>query len=91
MTRVTVLVQRDSVSAVSERQPASRVARDLLRTADELGVSLEPMHPGVADPELAGYFTVDVPDEELAQQVIARLRACEAIEAAYIKPPEALP
>jgi len=88
---VTVLVQRDSVPALTERQPSSGPARDLLRTADELGVTLEPMHPGVADTELAGYFTVDVPDDELAQQVIARLRACEAIEAAYVKPPEALP
>jgi hypothetical protein len=91
MTRVTVLVRQDAAPAVQRRTAAGGDSRELLRTADELGVALEPMHPGVNDPVLQGYFCVDVADSRQAQHVIDRLGACKAVEAAYVKPPEAAP
>jgi hypothetical protein len=49
------------------------------------------LHPGREDPLLAPYFTVEVPDAATAERVIAGLQNCEAVEAAYLKPPEAMP
>ncbi len=91
MARITVLVQADTAPSLQQQSPPNDAARDVLRTADELGVALKAMHPGVADAELSRYFTVDVPDDSTAQRVIERLNACEAVDAAYMKPPEALP
>ena len=91
MPRVTVLIRSDTAPSLHQRKAETDAARDVLRTADELGVSLEPMHAGVDDPALAGYFSVEVADPASAQRVIERLGACEAVEAAYVKPPEAAP
>ena len=57
----------------------------------QLGVVLEPMHHGTADPDLMRYFTVDVPDQATAERVLARLPQSRAVEAAYLKPPDAMP
>ena len=91
MPRITVLVRPDAAPAVQRRDAMNHDSVELLLTTDELGVSLEPMHPGVSDRALQGYFTVDVPDSGYAQRVIDRLGACKAVEAAYVKPPEAAP
>jgi hypothetical protein len=32
-----------------------------------------------------------VPDTATAERMIARLKNCEAVEAAYLKPPDAMP
>ena len=54
----------------------------LKRTLARLGVKLEPLHPGAADPDLAGQFSADVPDAA-AESVCARLLAHPAVVAAY--------
>ncbi len=56
----------------------------------ELGVALVPLHPGVADPDLAGQFTADVPDAAAAD-VCARLLDHPAVVAAYPKPADGPP
>jgi hypothetical protein len=63
----------------------------IVQATTELGVTLEPMHPGVEDPSLASFFMLEVADLASAERVIARLQGCEAVEAAYLKPPDALP
>lgn len=55
------------------------------------GVSLVPTHPGTDDPVLARFYLVEVADEAEADHVLARLRAAPEVEAAYLKPPDALP
>lgn len=57
----------------------------LTRTLAGLGVALEPLHPGTADPDLAGQFYADVPDSS-ADETCARLLAHPAVVAAYPKP-----
>lgn len=89
--RVTTRVREDVASALHRRQPSTTESRELSQVADELGVALEPMHPSAEDPLLAPYFTVEVPDPATAERVIARLQNCEAVEAAYLKPPDAMP
>lgn len=69
---------------------ASESARTLLETAAQASVTLEPMHPGVDDDELRTWYYADV-DDERTEEVLDRLRRDEAIEAAYVKPPESLP
>lgn len=85
---VTVRVRPDVVAALRDRRLARPDIRDALRTIDELDLSLEPMHPGIDDPQLASYFQVDVPDQRTADRVAAKLRTSPAIEAAYVKPRE---
>lgn len=69
----------------------SRDVEQLLSRARELGVNLRPMHPGVPDPSLARAFTVEVADRETADRVASALRESPAVDAAYVKPPDALP
>ncbi len=89
--RVTTRVREDVASALHRRQSSTTASRELSQVMDELGVALEPIHPGAEDPYLAPYFTVEVPDTATAERVIARLQNCEAVEAAYVKPPDAMP
>lgn len=59
---------------------------------DQLGVELEPVHPGEDDPLLAPYFAVEVPEDEgLADGVLSVLNESAAVEAAYVKPAAELP
>lgn len=88
---VTIQVSANVARVLRQRAPPTVESQELSETAEELGVVLEPLHPDVEDPRLALYFTVEVPDPATAQEVIARLQHCQAIEAAYVKPPDALP
>jgi hypothetical protein len=83
--RVTVQLAAVRSGHTPEARPAS-----VQRLAEELGLPLEPLHPGVDDPVLRSYYTVEVPDR-VAAAVLARLRASPAVAAAYVKPPEAAP
>lgn len=71
-----------------------RSERDAPSPADELArefeLALEPMHPRSEDRTLSTYFSADVPDERV-EEVLGRLRASPAVEAAYVKPADELP
>ena len=87
---VTVQLSPDVALALHEQMPSDE-SEELLKMLKDLGVTLEPMHPGARDPLLTPFFTVEVPDQATAERVIASLVESEAVEGAYIKPPEALP
>lgn len=86
-----MIVSADVARPLLQRGMPTAGSRELLTIAEELGVLLEPVHPGAEDPLLALYFMVEVPDSTTAERVIARLRESSAIEAAYLKPPNELP
>lgn len=88
---VTIRVRPEVALALHGRQLPTSESEGLLQTAEQLGMMLEPMHPGAEEPHLASYFTVEVQDPATAEQVIARLKHCHAVEAAYLKPPDELP
>lgn len=88
---ITVRVQTEVASELQNHQSNTNATQELLTTVAELGVALEPMHSGSESPYLAPYFTVATPNAEVAEQVLNRLQACEAVEGAYIKPPDAMP
>ncbi|HEX8092720.1 hypothetical protein [Jatrophihabitans sp.] len=63
-------------------------AGDLVTSQD---LPLSPVHPGTTDPTLAAAFTVNVPDEGVANRLLSELQSHRAVAAAYVKPPESLP
>ena len=81
--QVTVLVRPGPAGRPGESDPA---VQELRQAVADLGVELQPMHPGVRDPQLARYFVLEVPDSATAEQAIARLRGTPSVEAAYVKP-----
>ena len=88
---VTIRVLPEVAQALHHHQPVTNKTRELMAVAAELGITLEPVHPGIDDVELMRYFAVSVPDHAAAAQVIQRLRSCVAVDAAYVKPPDELP
>jgi hypothetical protein len=71
--------------AAAAAQRAGAADDQLTRMLADLGVALEPLHPGTADPDLAGQFFADVPAAS-ANDTCARLLAHPAVVAAYPKP-----
>lgn len=53
-------------------------------------ISLEPLHPGSPDPELAKFATARVPRSSV-ESVVDLLSRCAEVDAAYAKPEDALP
>lgn len=66
-------------------------AVELKRLATQLGLDLQPLHPGVADAPLATWFFADLADEGETAAKLERFRHCAAVNAAYAKPVDAAP
>jgi hypothetical protein len=64
---------------------------DLAAAAADLGVDVRPLHPDTLDDELGRYFYADLPDDERADVIAARLGQVASVDAAYVKPPEGPP
>jgi hypothetical protein len=89
--RIIVKLLQDIALDLIQQRPSSPELEELSKIQRNLGIVLEPVHPGIKDPGLAPYFTVEVPDEDTANLVIERLKLCKAIDGAYIKPSDQLP
>ena len=89
--RVSIKLNSQTASELHGEAATSKRTRALVKTARTYGAALQPMHPGTDDPELRSYFFVDVDEEASAEEVAEALREHEAVEGAYIKPPDALP
>ena len=89
--QVTIQVSADVVRILHQRGVPTTESKELFKIAEELGVLLEPVHPGTEDPLLTPYFMVEVPDAITAEQVIAHFRQSTEVEAVYLKPPDELP
>jgi hypothetical protein len=83
----TIRIRQTSGSSV----PTSRAPDDLRQAAEAEGVAIEPMHPGVDDPELARWFYAEIADPDRASALSERLRELPSVDAAYITPPEGPP
>lgn len=84
-------LQKGQVGRPSDSSQGESEIQKVLNAAAELGVRLEPVHPGQTHPLLAPFFMVEVPDRETAEKVIDRLSRFTIIEAAYLKPDEQAP
>lgn len=68
------------------------VAPEAIRPAlEQLGVGLEPVHPGHRDPALRTYYSVQVPEGRDAEELREALHRLDGVAAAYLEPPPALP
>ena len=75
---VDVIVKLADAGAAAAHRTVERCARDA-------GVTIAPLHPGTADPDLASYYVARV--EPIAvDDTIARLRRCPGVDAVYAKP-----
>jgi hypothetical protein len=66
-------------------------AAQLANEVRDLGLKLEPIHPGQTHPLLAPYFSIEVPDRQTAERVIDQLLQNKIVEAAYLQPDEQAP
>jgi hypothetical protein len=89
--QVMIKVKPEVSAALQTEQDVTEASSTLLQAAQELGVTLEPVHPGETDPTLAPYFAIEVADHAKAEEVRARFDSIDATEAAYLKPPDYLP
>lgn len=81
----------DASPALHSRRQMTPASRELLRATEELGVTIEPLHPSCEDPHLINYFKVEAADRAHADQLISRLRHIKAVESIYLKPEDGLP
>jgi hypothetical protein len=70
--------------------PPDAARRSLDTCARAAGVALAPLHGETSDPELSSYFVASVAPDA-ADALVARLRACPGVDAAYTKPVGAPP
>jgi hypothetical protein len=82
---ISVQVRPDLALALQDEPVGAPEAEELRRRAEELGVQLQPVHPGETDPLLAPFFYAEAPDSE-AQRIAAELAALPGVEGAYVKP-----
>jgi len=85
-----VMVQLAADIAVSFSKD-SGAAAPLRRVLEELGVTLEPVAPGIDDPHLARYFQATVGSDDEAAKVATKLNDVAGVTAAYMQPPMGLP
>jgi len=86
MSEIVYVVLERGLASASER-----VRKSLLRTGQELNVHLRPLHPGVNDEELRRFYIAEASSPKAAAELVRDLRSAEGVEAAYVKPPDALP
>jgi hypothetical protein len=86
--RVTVKMAPAVAEQWRRGELESAAAQELAGTVRDLGLVLEPMHPGVDHPDLASYFIADTSGPAEARAAVDRLLATRAIDGAYVKPPD---
>jgi hypothetical protein len=82
---ISVQLRPDVALALQGEGTGAPEADELRRRAEELGVELQPVHPGETDPLLAPYFYAAAPDSE-AERIAAELAVLPGVEGAYVKP-----
>lgn len=89
--RVMLQLQQDEARMLRRHLFTSPASAELVEKAQRLGVTLRPLRARSENSPLASGFTVEVPDRATAERVIAELRDCDAVEAAYFVPSNQLP
>ena len=87
---ITLKLGRDAALALHDRGPHTELSRNLVTRTGDLGLSLNPVHPNTPDADLQTYFFVNVDNPDWVSRVLTQLRSVNAVEAAYVKPPESL-
>jgi hypothetical protein len=88
MAQLVVQLTADGAAALVEGGGGAAPIRQVL---NELGVTLQPLSPGIDDPVLSTYFHATLPSAKVGAEAVARLRDVPGVTAAYLKPAIALP
>ena len=88
---ITVQLRQDAAAEVAGAGATSPEARDVVEAVAQHGLELVPVDPRAGDPVLESFFRIQAPDEATARELTEALTGLEAVEAAYVKPPDALP
>jgi hypothetical protein len=88
---VMVRLSPEAAEALQSGQPPPPALLQAQEKLQSLGLTLEPLHAGVADRSLAAWFRVTVEDGATAEDVAAMLRTSPGVESAYVEPPSAPP
>jgi hypothetical protein len=91
MVQVIVVLSPEAARDLQRATPAMADARALVRIAASAGSTLAPLHPGTTDPALRRYFRLEIADADAALGAVDRLRDSALVEAAYVKPEDAMP
>jgi hypothetical protein len=89
--QITVHLRPDIARNLAERSPPANETKELTQILSQFDLTLAPLHPGTDDPELTTQYWLQVPDQATADQVIEQLLSLKATQAAYLKPPDAMP
>ena len=84
---ITLKVDPGAALALHAKAPETASSSDLVKRAQDLGLSLQPVHPNTSDPTLQPYFQVQVDNPELVDHVLSELGSADAVEAAFKHPP----
>jgi len=79
-----------AVEVIVQLAASAGGARALRTVEERTRLRLERLHPDTVDPELAKFATTRVARSSV-ESVIDLLMACAGVEAAYVKPGDALP
>jgi len=83
---ISLEISTETALALHHLKPSSAASMMLQNIAQQLGVVLTPMHPGINDPDLIKSFFVEVATEKEAESVISAFLKCPDVEGAYAKP-----
>lgn len=86
---IVVRLRSDAADAFLGRRGPGEVAgiAEVAAVLRRFKVELTPQHPGIADPDLASYFTITAASFAQAEAIAAALRELDVVEAAYVQPP----
>ncbi len=83
---IVVRLKPHAAEALQTQPPESAGLTGLASVVAESGAGLTPQFPGIADSELASYYTLTgVPDDD-AERITAALRELDEVDAAYEQP-----
>lgn len=91
MSQLVVQLSPSAAADLAAGEPKTSAAQAVSRAVQSAGGTVSPMHPGTADPALASYFSVDLSGGESAADLAEKLNRLPSVEAAYVKPEDALP
>lgn len=83
---ISLEVSTEAAQALHHLAPENSASVALQTIAKQLGVTIQPMHPGIDDPELIRNFYIEAATEEEADSIVDTFLECPAVEGAYIKP-----
>ncbi|MBI3269638.1 MAG: hypothetical protein HYZ53_11500 [Planctomycetes bacterium] len=88
---VTVHLKKAFAKDWLRQRPGLPGTLELGAVLTDLGLALEPLHPGSTVEDLAAHFSIAAPTEEVGREVVRRLNQLDAVEGAYLKPLDAPP